>query len=309
MATTRRIRSIMRTLFSLLAVILLMGCGSTDSRDSRQDAPDTGIPEVTETSQPDRIEPRDVADESGAQDGEDLGEPCKDHHYVVAAGTSTSLEFQVLLKREVYMLEAYSKLKFDPEEVSIKDGGDYWTKMGVIRDDHSISVDSIDTSTELWGVQAEELLQKHADQPGELTSISRTYGGNTQYKIRFYNEGFGLFTRLGRIWPEEKIAEMSEEEVSEALGNTMELNHVDQKFGTFKLPVELIPVDSQCYILTVTYDLSFPDDLKTRTKGTDLWQTVYIGKQADAKFKLYFNYDKKRRLFHVFGPWFEESCY
>jgi len=298
-------RCVARAWTCALALCLLNGCGGGTPREDTPVSHD----ETISASISEESTVAETPAQPSFQDGEDLGEPCQEHHYVVAAGTNASLEFQILMGREVLMLEAYAERRFDLEEISLKDGGDYWTEMGVTRGTPTLYLETIDTITDRWGVRAEELLQRHAESQGKLISISRTLKNRTQYKIRLTPEGFGLFEKLGKWWPEDKVADMSEGEVIEALGNVMEVEHIDQRFGTFRLPVEMIPVDSQSHILSITYDISFPASLPTRTTGTKLWQNVRIGTLTDSKFTLRFDYDDRRRLFHVYGPWFESSCF
>jgi len=307
MAKHKPISRFNRVAVFLLALFIVTGCGGHAVDPEKPEAP--SAPSATEP-QPALTEPaaEETSPEMGSGEGDDLGEPCGEHHYIVAAGSSVDLEFQVLMKREVYGLAAYEKRRFARDDLSVKDGLDYWTKMGVSHGESEFYLEPVDTSVDLWGVRAEELLEKSAADGGRLTFIGQSQGGRQQYKIRMHEEGFGLFTRLGSWWPEEKIAEMSDDEVYEALGNKMEVEHLHRRFGKFTLPVELISVNSQSYVLTLNYSLTFPADLPTRTKETQLWQTVYIGEIIDAKFKLHFDYDKKRKIFHVYGPWFEASC-
>lgn len=294
--------------FCILLIICQTGCGNSEPEESvRQPTAGKQTPETSlDEPVPSVPEPVDV---SAPQAGDDLGEPCSGHRYVVEAGSSASFDFHVLMNREVYLLEAYANMKFDLEDVSVKTNTDDWTKLGVLHDEPSIGLAEVDTLTELWGVRAEDLVQKHAEQPGKLISIARSLAGRTSFKIKMTQEGFGLFEKLGNWWPEQKIATMSEDQVYEALGNKMEVEHIDQKFGTFKLPVEMIPVDSRSYILTVTYTITFPESLRSDFKGTGLWQGVMIGERSDTKFVLKFDYDKKRGLFFVQGPWFGSQCF
>ena len=308
MIIRNRIRSLTVFFFCCLFIIFLAGCGN-DEPDENVRQPierEETTAAILEDPVPSTQESNDV---SAPQDGDDLGEPCRGHRYVVRAGSTASFDFHVLMNREVYLLEAYENMKFNLEDVSVKTNTDDWTKLGVLYDEPTIGLEEVDTSTELWGVRAEELVQRHAEQPGKLTSIARSLAGRTSFKIRITQEGLGLFEKLGSWWPEDKIAELSEDQVYEALGNKMEVGHIDQKFGTFQLPVEMIPVDSRSYILTVTYTITFPESMRTDFKGTGLWQGVVIGDRFDAKFVLKFDYNKKRGLFFVQGPWFDSQCF
>ena len=292
----------------LVTVFLVSGCGSDASE------PEGNGPEIS-TSRETSDYPVDMGEDiqeppSGdlPQDGDDLGEACDKHVYVVAAGGSASLAFQVLLKREVLDLEEYNKQRFQVEDVSIKDSLNYWDKMGVERGEPEFFLEPLGTSVDLWGVRAEELLEKYADEAGKLVEIGQSSRSNYTYKIKIHQEGFGLFSILGKWRGEQRIAELNEDEVYELLGSKMEIEHIHQKFGKTVLPVEIISVDAESYILTVTYDLTFPEDLKTATKGTELWQVVHIKDRTDAKFCLRFSYNKNRRMFFVSGPWFASQC-
>lgn len=241
------------------------------------------------------------------RDGDDIGEPCKGHEYIVAAGTSVSLEFQVLMKREIMMIGDEKDKGFTQGDISIRDSSDYWTDMGVNRSVSALYLSTTETSVDMWGVRTEELIQQFEDEPGKLTSISSTMENNTKYKIKLTDKGFGIIEQLGNQYPGKVVAQMTENELYEALGGVLEIVHIDKR-GTFTLPVEIVTINSENFILTVTYNISFPASLPSMTKGIKLWQEVLIRKSSDVRFVLSFSYDKKKGLFHVSGPWFETTC-
>ncbi len=292
----------------VLAVFMLFACGKDAPEKEITPAPVAAetVEDVVAAEASPAAE--SLAPEPVAQAGDDLGEPCGEHHYIVAAGSSVNLEFNVRMQREVYDLEEYAERNFSLEDVSLKDSSDSWKEHGVERGEPAFYLDPVETYVDLWGVRLDELLEKTADEPGNLTFIAQSVGGRQQYKISVNSEGFGLFTRLGNWWPEEKIAEMTDEQVYEALGNRMEVVHTHQRHGTFTFPVERISVNARSFVLTITYDLTFPEDQRTRIAASKLWQVVQIGNSSDAKFTLRFDYDKKTRLYHVYGPWFDSSC-
>jgi len=297
----------------ILAMALCAGCGNKEE----------GIPEKeagvsTRTQSPPEEEPVEYetgeeeyteGDETGEpQDGDDLGEPCENHVYVIAAGSNVSLDFQVILKREVIQMDAYAKDRFDPEDVSLQDGTDHWIKHGIGRGEASWDLETVDTSIDLWGVRADDLIEKQAAQGGKLISISQSHRGRDRYKIRISEEGYGFFTRLGNWSGELNIAQMSEDDVYAALGEKMEVEHIDVKTGNTILPVELIPVDAESYVLNISYNITFPDDVRTDLRGASLFQSVKIGNLNDAGFKISIHYNKKKKMFRVIGPWEDSSC-
>lgn len=303
----RKDKKLSRFMIPLVMALFLAGaCGKDVVREETPPPQDSAEP-VEDVAY---AEPEAEAEVSApsVQVGEDLGEPCAKHHYIVAAGTSANLDFHVLMKREIYDLESYANRQFTLEDVSVKDSSDSWDDHGVVRGEPGFYLEPVDTYVELWGVRLEELLEKMAEEPGKLNFIGQSSGGRTQYKISVNTEGFGLFTRLGSWWPEEKIAQMSEDQVYEALGNRMEVVHTHHRHGQFTFPVERISVNARSYILTITYDVTFPPDQRTRIAGSSLWQVVQIGNSTDAKFTLRFDYDKKNKIYHVYGPWDDARC-
>ncbi|HDP94593.1 MAG TPA: hypothetical protein ENN40_04435 [Candidatus Aminicenantes bacterium] len=303
----RKERKPSRLLIPLVMLLFLANaCGKDVVREETPPAPTPSEPaEEIAYAEPETAAQSPAPE---ARIGDDLGEPCGEHHYIVAAGTSANLDFHVLMKREVYELEAYTDRYFSQQDVSVKDGSDSWSDHGVVRGEPGYYLEPVDTYVELWGVRLDELLEKSADDPGKLTTIGQSSGGRRQYKINVTGEGFGLFTRLGNWWPEEKIAQMSDDQVYETLGNRMEVVYTHHRHGSFTFPIERVSVNARSFILTITYDITFPEDQRTRIAGSKLWQVVQIGNSSDAKFTLRFDYDKKRKIYRVYGPWDDARC-
>lgn len=253
----------------------------------------------------------------------DKGTPCRDHEYILSAGTSESLRFDIKLEREVIQLAHLFKNNIESGDITVESSFDKWEEKGITASILSYEMERLNGKTNVWAVQAGELLAELKKNGEPAVNSAKSFYGRingyiakkTRYTVSFFNEGSGVISTLGRYYySEAKVGELVEKDITEKLGGALKLAYVHEG-KNYQLPVEKKEVEKTVYFINFIININLPD-LPVGDAG-DIYRigsikSNFIVKVKDApemNFDLKLSYNAKNNEFHVFGPALSAKCY
>ena len=294
--------SVIALLF-FFSLILLSGCSgkpseSPDNKKAGQDVYDKK-PETKSTTES-TIDSDDTWEEA-APSLVDNGTSCQNHSYQMMPGTTETLEFEKLLRKQPDEMSIY--LEADREVLS---------DMGI---DISILGTDIETHTAYYPVWAVDLSNSEQyrvsqEKGGHLTALStegRGLKGITG--VKHIQDTYYVISAIdGRSWDKYQISKLSWDELSDLLNGDMEFHHKDPRTNqTESFSVVEIDVEEEFYIvrLTTQVNISGKEWLPDKINGEQNWyRSPQIG------FDIRCVYDKNRRSYvTIEGPAYSPDCF
>lgn len=262
----------------------------------------------------------ETADNDAISEVLDKGTPCRDHEYIVSPGTSESLRFDTKLEREVLKLAHLLKNNIESRDISIESSFDKWEEKGINADILSFDMETLSGKTNVWTVQAGELLAelKKTGKPA-VNSAKGIYGRingyiakKTRYTVSFFDEEAGVISTLGRYYySEARVGELVEKDITEKLGGALNLSYLHEG-ENYQLPVEKKEVEKTAYFINLIININLPDLAEDDVVDIDSIESNFIVKVKEApemSFVLKLSYNAKNNEYHIFGPALSAKCY
>ncbi len=272
------------------------------------------VNELNPVIQVDETQPGTVDEASAMIAGMDNGNPCENHEYILAPGSSESLRFDVKLDYEVLHLEHLMKNMIEHDDVTVTPLVTQWADHGIVADLQNFDIQGITVKANAWGVQVTDLIEdmKRTEEGNnqELTSLSGFIGKTTHYEVNIINETQGIISVLGRYYPDEiKVGQLLPVDIKERLGGEMALAYHFQG-KDYRMPVEQIEQEKTIYILTLDIGTNLPGDFAKTVQESKYSFLVKIkgNKDVQVDLKLSFN-NQREKMFRIGGPAQRSDCF
>jgi hypothetical protein len=233
-------------------------------------------------------------------EGQDIGNYDDGHEYIFSPGSDVSVEFKVKLEHTT--IEMLDEKPTQEEDLSIKQShASSWSKLGVKHEIKLLSLEAIENSTSLWGIQSTGLSEKMTKKVGDTTILSDRslkIGNKTRIKVSFPSEGdVGIITGLPRYYNARDIGKLEYQELSELLGGFDPIIKLNDE----ELAIEQVNIPMIDYYVTLEVRITLPDDYNKINTGCRDYYNI-----GSTNFFLEFTFDPdKDRKFHILGPWDE----
>lgn len=254
--------------------------------------------------------------EGSSVDALDKGTDCLNHDYILSPGAAELLRFEVKLEREALQLANRLKDKVEYDDIALEHSFLKWEEQAISAEVQSYDLENITGKTNVWIVQAGELIEAYQKAPqtaartsGNLDKIDGFIAKKTRFTVDFIDDNYGVISTLGRYYyTEAKVGELVEVDITAKLGGALMLPYVYEG-KKYELPVEKREVEKVVYFLNLDVSLNLQDSYDQDVVNSESNFAVKIKDAPDIKFTLKLNYSKKDNEFHILGPAISSDCY